>query len=285
MARWIVVDSLSCDDQLFGSHLSSYSHYLNEAGETAWPIRADFWQPGLTTTFARPADIGFFLDRYSIAADALARGECVKAIAQVAALCSPMPWDVRNPDGSCVFSAVISSIPWMAEEANKHGTRGVYMPLAFDLRARVCMMGVKRDLDCIFIGSTGPNHRRRTELLRELADVVTVLPPVYGREYFKTLARAKVVFSPHAEWARGAANNMRCFESEGLGASVVFDGEWPDGVEPFGYNFDVCDADSARQAIKVALLEHDSWIGDTVLIHHVYENRVPMLISLAKGLR
>ena len=208
--KWLVADSLSCPEQFFCSHLSSYAHFLREAGEDARSYCMTLDAPGVDyregDTFARP-DVVFALDRYDRCAswhwglDVAARTP-VKRIAQVAAICNPMPWDVRKPDGSPAYDLVISSIPWMIDEARAKGCRAEYMPLAFDARARVCGMGVKRDLDCIFVGTVGPNHKRRTELLAALSDIVTVLPPVFGRQYFATLARAKVVFNPHSEWSR-----------------------------------------------------------------------------------
>ncbi len=159
------------------------------------------------------------------------------------------------------------------------------MPLAFDTRARVCGMGVERDLDCIFIGTVGPNHQHRTKLLEELRDVVTVMPPVYGREYFKTLARAKVVVNVHAEWSRGAANNMRLYEAAGMGCNVVSDGQqvvygdrrWWRTPE---------DAGSWRQAIRGADDGRGQWSMSSagVLFDQTYESRIPQLVSWARSL-
>lgn len=310
MSHWAVVDSLYCAEQFFCSHLDSYSHYLSEAGEDAQAVclniapsgydsRNDCWHPewrfltegtSLAGRFVSSGvDVAFFLDGYGRAMEVRAE----KRIAQVAAVCSPMPWEVRKPDGSPVFDLVLSSIPAMVDQARAAGCRAEYQPLAFDLRARACMMGVKRDLDCVFIGSTGGNHVRRTRLLEELKDVVTVLPPVFGREYFRTLARAKVVLNVHAEWARGAANAMRLVEGAGMGCAVVSDGDWPCDVDDdadmplsFHWPFDGT-VSGARQAIGFALESMDNGVyqSEVVLAHHTYEcaDRVPRLIELARS--
>ncbi len=285
--KWIVCDSLYCPEQFFCSHLDSYSRYLREARETV--ARWNF-DRGEFADIDKPYDVAFVLDRYG--GDGLTI-TARRRIAQVAAICSPMPWEVRKTDGSPAYDLVISSIPWMVDEARAKGCRAEYMPLAFDTRARACGMGVKRDLDCIFIGTVGPNHQRRTELLRELSDVVTVLPPVFGREYFRTLARAKVVFNVHAEWARGAANNMRIFEAGGMGCEVASDGRWPDYPRDHGpfYGYDgPLDSRSARLAIEWASSKWDLHEADdadhrdAILREHCYENRIPRLIELARSL-
>lgn len=281
--RWTVADSLYCPEAFFCSHLDSYSHYLKEAGERIELAQFDYSSDALHLE----QDVAFILDRYDIGVRAKTRLH----IAQVAAICSPMPWQVRKPDGSPAYDLVVSSIPWMVEEARKHGCRAEYMPLAFDTRARVCGMGAKeRDLDCIFVGSVGPNHKRRTALLEELKDIVTVLPPVFGRDYFRTLARAKVVFNVHAEWARGDRNNMRLFESTGMGAACVTDGGDDDithhygGYSLPGNEFDGT-ADDARREIAMALKAsaYKRWDVET-LMAHTYEHRIPRLIDLVKSL-
>jgi len=223
--------------------------------------------------FEPPYDVVFALEGYDYALKVPAK----KRIAQVAC-------DLEVPRG---FDAIVSSIPALVDKYKARGDNAIYMPLAFDARARVAGMGVKqRDLDCIFIGTIGGNHVRRTELLRELADVVTVLPPVFGREYFRTLARAKVVWNCHAEWSQGAANAMRLFEAAGMGCNVVSDGEPPPGMpgKSFWWSFDPGDAREARSAIGSASCWTTDALAAEVLVNHGYEKRVPALIELARSL-
>ena len=287
--KWLVADSLSCPEQFFASHLDSYSHFLREAGEDALAaevgVAGDFrFDPDWEHAPDELPDVGdidivFMLDRYHWQS---AFPRHVKRVAQVAAVCSPMPWEVRKPDGSPAFDLVLSSIPSMVEQARAAGCRAEYMPLAFDLRARACGMGVKRDLGCIFIGSVGSNHRRRTELLRELSDVVTVMPAVYGREMFRTLARARVVFNPHAEWAGGIKNNMRSFEASGMMATVVTDAAPAPEFVP-GRVF--TDAASAREMIRLSLADdYGSLDSYETLARGTYESRIPRLLEIARSL-
>ena len=309
--RWVILDSLYCEEQWQFSHLDSYSHYVGlYLDKPVTRICLNFPTPWTYHHMIQPAwttieqnserqkpfgehgvyDVAFWLDGYSRWADVPAK----KRIAQAAAITNPLPWEARKPDGSPAFDLVISSIPWMVEAARTAGLRAEYMPLAFDLRARACMMGVKRDIDCLFVGTTGGNHTRRTQLLEELKDVVTALPPVFGREYFKTLARAKVVLNVHAEWAQGAANAMRLFEAAGMGCEVVSDGKWPQEELGNGHWWWALWPEAAGQPRRVVLdairsvnrsfSESDN--GADVLANQTYEcaDRVPRLIELARSL-
>lgn len=292
--RWLICDSLSCPEQFFCSHLDSFVHYLNEAGEDAMGLclNLDVGQPNIYSegdSTMRP-DVLFLMDQYNRGATAFPDDmrvvkKPVKRIAMVAAICNPMPWDVRKPDGSPAYDCVISSIPWMVEQARAAGCRAEFRPLAFDSRARVCGMGVKRDIDCLFIGTVGANHVRRTKLLHELRDIVTVMPPVYGRAYFKALARARVVLNIHAEWARGAANNMRLYEAAGMGCQLVSDGTPADaGSNVWWYPPADDTAEEWRYSVELALKDDWSLDPGLVLDSDTYESRIPYLIDIARSL-
>jgi len=264
--KWLVIDRLYNREAYWCGHLDSYGHYLEAAGEEV--RRIDLAGHLGKNRVDEPIDVVFALEGYDFALTVPAK----KRIAQVAC-------DLEVPRG---FDAIVSSIPALVEKYRARGDSVRYMPLAFDTRARVCAMGVKRDLDCIFIGTVGPNHKRRGELLRELADIVTVLPPVFGRLYFRTLARARVVLNPHAEWACGVKNNMRSFEASGMSATVVTDAGPAPSFVP-GRTFS--NAAEAREIIGLSLRD-DYGSLDTLetLARGTYESRVPDLISLARSL-
>lgn len=288
--RWVVADSLYCNEAFFCSHLDSYSHYLREAGEEVYRTRAPLipsraeaiYMPGASG--APWPDVLFALDGYEFLTVLPVKAR----IAQVAAVCNPMPWNVRQADGSPAYDLVISSIPWMVDEARAHGCRAEYQPLAFDTRARVCGMGVERDLGAIFVGTVGPNHVKRARVLAELGDLVTVFPPTFGRDYFRLLARAKVVVNVHAEWSRGVRNNMRLFEASGMDAWCVTDGEVPVDADEVGFfpgGKGVVD-DRWRAAVIEGLDHRWAHSEDLCLTleNHTYESRIPQLIRWAKEL-
>lgn len=289
MSRWLVCDSLypGHPEQFFCSHLDSLTHYLKSAGEDARSCCLNML--GVAGDIKEGEEFGdidflFLLDRYDTAASSWRPD--VKRIAQVAAICDPMPWQVRNPDGSPAYSLILSSIPWMVDEARARGCRAEFMPLAFDTRALVAGMNVKeRDIPCLFVGSRGGNHLKREEVLRELGDLVTIAPPTFGRSYFELLARAKVVLQIHAEWARGAANAMKIFEAAGMGASVVFDGCWPDEAgEIFGFGQPEMDGGMVSDIVRSLLDGNLDSFKDVVLQEHTYIQRIPQLLDLTRSL-
>jgi len=282
--RWLVADSLYCAEQFPFSHLDSYSYYLHEAGEF---VRYTCLNLPLGSNRGEVAysswDRLFMLDRYASAMAIQAE----KRIAQVAAVCSPMPWEVRKPDGAPAFDLVISSIPWMVEAARAAGCRAEYQALAFDLRCRAAVMGVKREKKAIFVGTRSPAHPGRERALTELADIIEIVPPVYGREFFRTLASATVLVQPHLEWARGCANSMKLYESVGLGTAVIYDGKMVN--EPrFGWGDEARTPRTMRDNVASALRADDARECDEriVLAHHTYEcaDRVPRLIEWSRSL-
>ncbi len=268
--RWFVCDTLYNAEAYDFGHLDSYAHYLEAMGEGVdrhdWAGHLGFIKSLM------PLDVVFALDNYAEALKIPAR----KHVAQVA--CA-----TEVPPG---FDLVISSIPALVSKYTALGYNAKFQHLCFDARARVCGMGVERDLGCVFIGTTGPNHKKRTRLLSELSDVVTVLPPVFGREYFRTIARAKAVFNVHAEWAEGAVNNMRCWETVGLGAALVSDGDGSVSGTPWGWYFK--DADEARLDIAEALKDSERlYVYNATadaLLSDTYESRVPTLIDWVRSL-
>lgn len=285
MSSWVILDSLYCPEQYPFSHLDSYGFYIEEMGNSVDRICLNF-RGGLDEVRTRPGwdrhlfDVAFFLDGYGRALDMPAG----KRIAQVAALTNPLPWEVRKPDGSPAFDLVISSLRWQVKAAEGAGCKAAWMPLAFDHRALVCGMNVReRDIPCLFIGTRGGNHQRRTALLKELEDVVRVAPPTFGRSYFEQLARARVVLHCGAEWAHGEMNAMRCVESMGMGALLLVDipserSQFPQST----YGTYATAADVRR----ILSYPHDWLMAEEgqahVLQHETYVQRVPELVRLAK---
>ncbi len=299
MASWVVVDSLYCDEQMFGSHLDSWAHYLNEFGERAWRVRMypDYSFRAIDGKF-RNADVALIMDGFD---NPLTSGARV-VVAMIASIHPVMPWQVKDKDGRPVYAHVVSSLRWMVDESIKNGVPATWMPLAFDHRALVAGMGVKeRDIPCLFLGTTGGNHQRRTRLLAELGDLVTVAPPTFGREMFRLLARAQCVLNIHAEWAKGEANNMRCFEATGMGAELLSDGGnlkelWPDDGESRASVWEV-DEDRSRYpygpktlreeiAGKVRYIDGNCGLaGQAItLTEHSYIQRIPRLVDLVRSL-
>ncbi len=284
MAKWIVQDSLAAPEQFFCSHVDSISHWLNEYGEdaTAYVVNSGVVRGNDWLEY----DVAFMMDDFAAAPGIKA----AKRIAQVAAVCSPQPWEVRRPDGSPWFDLVISSIPAMVNQARDAGCKAVYQALAFDYRALVRAAPTK-DIDCLFVGTVDANHRKRQEVLAELGDMVTVAPPCWGRDYYRLISRAKVLVHVHAEWATGAANALRLFEGAGMGAQVVSDGYWSGVGRPWWFEGDelgwVAAIEDARLRANAPWDTREYGGFDPcghVLAEHGYHRRIPQLIEWSRSL-
>lgn len=84
----------------------------------------------------------------------------------------------------------------------------------------------------------------------------TTNKPVYGREMYATLSRAKILLNPATDIAGEIRGNMRCWEALGCGACMLGSaGEYPEGFEP-GVNFEVfVDAEDLKRKINLLLAD------------------------------
>lgn len=84
----------------------------------------------------------------------------------------------------------------------------------------------------------------------------TTAKPVYGREMYAMLARAKILLNPATDIAGDIRGNMRCWEALGCGACMLGSaGRYPDGFDA-GVNFEsFTDADDLVQKVKNLLAD------------------------------
>ncbi len=291
--RILVADSLYNPAALPHSHLDAWSHYLAAAGHEVDRL---ILPSGGGTVAVREPDVVFAMDQYQNCATIPAKLH----IAQANSITVPCPWQVKRPDGRPAYRLILSAFPAMLKAARDAGCRAEFMPLAFDKRALEHGQGVKRDLGAIFIGTTGRLHKLRTAILAELTDAVQVLPPVFGAEYFRALARARVVVNVHCEWSGSHRGNMRIFEASGMGALCITDGATPDESQTALPGLRVVyssataasalgvlpNAASYRAAITAALKADDGGEHDQLLVmaRHTYEQRTPRLLELIASL-
>ncbi len=280
---WLICDSVYNEQQLKFSHLDSISHYLREMGESAGRVcLTPGIHPGTYLDWYKPedvisadwadegVDIAMVLDRFDWGAHVKAKIH----VAQVAALTSPLPWEVRREDGSPAYDLVVSSLRWMVEAARAAGFRAEFQALAFDPRALMCGAGVQRDIPCLFVGTRDANHQKREAVLAELGDMVTIAPPTFGVAYYNLLARAFVTVHVGAEWSNGEANALRIFEGAGMGSEVVSDGEW------MGARFRWWHEPTPNWRIAVAEAAAFPRNGQgEVLARHGYHVRLPQLVD------
>lgn len=282
--RWLVLDTLYCSEALPFGHLDASCHYLAQMGfdVSAWDLRAG---PPPKTVIDN-LDVIFAMDRFDVCSRIWAK----VAVAQVAAIVDPMPWNVRKADGSPAYDLIVSSILWMVEAAREAGCRAEYLPLCFDTRALICGMGVnERDIPLLFCGTRDGNHQKReswiAQLGAELGDRMTIAPPTFGHAFFALLARAKNLLVVQAEWSRGIKNAMALYEGSGLGCRVLTDCEDPSMLSLPGDTVE-SPAD-VREIMKLdtgGVYDREREAGQArTLTRHTYVQRIPVLVDLVRS--
>lgn len=157
----------------------------------------------------------------------------------VGQIACPLPAE-RNV---AAFDLILTSFPHYVKKIKKIGVNSEYFKIGFDPRVLKKIGLKKRIYDVVFIGSFSPNHFAGTKLLEELAAQIPVhvwgqglefLSPssplrkhfhgsAWGLEMYKILAQAKIVVNRHIGVAENNANNMRLYESTGMGAMLLTD--------------------------------------------------------------
>ena len=167
------------------------------------------------------------------------------------------------------YDAVVCNFPSIIGQYQARGWRGEYFSPAHDPEMDAYAASKDRPIDVLFVGSYSRHHLRRARALdavaslrhrfnvvfcldrstltrlaespllrplplgrqRRSADTVAVTEePVFGRELYTKMAKAKIVLNSAVDMAGADRGNMRCFEATGCGALMVSDiGNYPPG--------------------------------------------------------
>ncbi|HJP58673.1 MAG TPA: glycosyltransferase [Gemmatimonadaceae bacterium] len=192
------------------------------------------------------------------------------------------------------YDLVLCNFPSIIDAWRRDGLKAEYLAPAHDPAMdrfaddRVTSLGV------VFVGGYSRHHSRRARVLEavaELADAFTIqfaldtsrltslaatplgavsplrrfrLPaairrvsrgPVFGRELYRLLSSAKIVFNAAIDMAGKDRGNMRCFEALGCGALMVSDeGNYPPGFVAGQTMLTYSDPSSAADVIRDTLL-------------------------------
>jgi spore maturation protein CgeB len=145
-----------------------------------------------------------------------------------------------GPDVLRGFDLITTSFPHYVERFRALGVDSEYFPIAFDERILTRIERPARDVDVAFVGGLNPGvHPAGVALLQRLAGRLPLEvwgygggdldPPLrdrwrgeaWGLDMYRALARARISLNRHIEAAEGNANNMRLFESTGVGSLLV----------------------------------------------------------------
>ncbi len=169
------------------------------------------------------------------------------------------------------YHAIVCNFPAILESYRARGWRAEYFAPAHDPEMDTYADNAERPIDVLFVGGYSRHHRQRAVALeavsalrarhrvvfcldcsrltrlaesplgmllplashRRPADIRAVShAPVFGRDLYAILSRAKVVLNGAVDMAGSDRGNMRCFETMGCGALMVSDeGHYPEGME------------------------------------------------------
>ena len=183
-------------------------------------------------------DIVYIHDLHCIPPDLLSalRPSIKRLVGQIA---SPVPADLPYE----LFDLVLSSLPNLVAHFRSKGVNAELLRLAFERDHLRHVPECQKDIGVSFIGTLGGTHSARTELLGYLAERVPLQcwglgahqlsdsDPLkkchrgmaWGKDMYQILRRSKLTLNIHLDMAGPHANNMRLYESTGVGAPLVTD--------------------------------------------------------------
>lgn len=242
------------------------------------------------------------------------RSQGIKVVGQIA---SPPP----EPAVLRSFDLITTSFPHFVGRFRELGVRSEYLKIAFDERVpdRLRERGVEvdpggeRSFDVTFVGGVHPAaHGKRIELLERVAAVadlqlwaygVDSLPagsPIlsryrgeaWGLDMYEVLARSRIVINRHIDAAHGYANNMRLYETTGVGTLLLTD-PGRNLAELFDPGQEVAvyeDADDLVEKVSRYLAHPDERLRiaaagqSRTLREHTYGRRIAELASILETL-
>jgi spore maturation protein CgeB len=215
------------------------------------------------------------------------------------------------------FDLMLSSLPNFVERFRAAGLRAELSRLAFDPTVLTRLeetptTSAEPPIDVSFVGSLSPHHAGRHAWLEDLCRRAPVqvwgqgidsLPgdsairgayrgPAWGLEMYRVLARSRISLNYHIELSGLYANNMRLYETTGVGTLMLTD--WKQNLhEMFEPGAEVATYRSADECIQQIdhLLSHDSErcrIAEAgqarTLRDHTYHSRMAELVALVEKL-
>lgn len=217
-------------------------------------------------------------------------------------------------DDLSAYDIVLSSLPNLVNYFRERGVRSEYFQLGFEDRIILSSLKsrpVKNDV--VFIGSIGGAHSKGTAVLNRVAEEFTqfkiwgfgienTLPssslrkryqgtPLFGKAMYEEMFNSKIVINRHIDIAENYANNMRLYESTGVGVFLITDQK--NNLDTiFKVGKEVETYDSTEELIKkiTFYLTHESartavsTAGQKrTLRDHTYKKRMEELLVLIKN--
>jgi spore maturation protein CgeB len=215
------------------------------------------------------------------------------------------------------FDLMLSSLPNFVERFRAAGLRAELFRLAFDpsvlTQLKVSHQATADPVvDVSFVGSLSPHHPGRHAWLEHLCRKVPIqvwgqgidtLPadspirrvycgPAWGIDMYRVLARSRVSVNSHIQLAGPNANNMRLYETTGVGTLLLTD--WKENLhELFEPDSEVGTYKSPEDCVEKIqrLLNHEAdrariaCAGQArTLREHTYRSRMAALVAIVEKL-
>jgi hypothetical protein len=192
------------------------------------------------------------------------------------------------------YHAVLGNFPSILQSWRDRGCRAEMFFPAVDPVMGEYLDG-DRPIDVLFVGGYSRHHTARARMLAEIANLASrynvvfcldssratrlaegvlgrLLPlaryrrpksiadlaqaPVFGRQLYEMIGKAKLVVNGAIDMAGNDRGNMRCFEAMGCGALLLSDaGNYPEGMES-GRTMEIYDSPEQAANIASELLQH-----------------------------
>jgi spore maturation protein CgeB len=193
------------------------------------------------------------------------------------------------------YDALVCNFQSILENYRKRGWRSEYFSPGHDPEMDAYAGNANRPIDVLFVGGYSRHHRQRAVILEAVSalrndlNIVFCLDrsrltrlaesplgyflpvvahrrppdiravshePVFGRDLYSMISKAKIVLNGAVDMAGSDRGNMRCFEALGCGALMVSDqGSYPNGMEDGATMLLYSNAKDARNKIQSALTD------------------------------
>lgn len=142
------------------------------------------------------------------------------------------------------YDLILTSFPHYVSRLRKMGINSEYFKIGFDPRIINKVSKQKKKYNVAFIGAFTPQHSEGTKVLEEIAKKVPVdiwgrgveflspLSPLRkhlhkesacGLYMYKVISQSRIVLNRHVNVAENYANNMRLYETTGMGTMLLTD--------------------------------------------------------------
>jgi hypothetical protein len=194
------------------------------------------------------------------------------------------------------YDRIVCNFPSIIDSWRRLGWQVGYLTPAHDPEMDAFSENEERSLDVLFIGGYSRHHTRRAKVLEAVAQLApryevlycldesrltrladsplgllpglsryrrprgirqVAAPPVFGRDLYRLMSRARIVLNGAIDMAGEDRGNMRCFEALGCGALMVSDyGHYPDG---FVDGETMLTYSSAEEAVERTVQALENW--------------------------